>query len=124
MKIEDSNSPTLCTHCAASFYVCTECCYFSTVGICCCPCFCIDKLSEVCDKKKVNVENFNEINNIQTKNTEPNNKFEDYSIRYCSSLLSTLLYFDKLKLYCCCPFLLCLTQEYKDNIEIKIMNKN
>tara|TARA_B100001173_G_C15712353_1_gene430807 strand:+ start:348 stop:560 length:213 start_codon:yes stop_codon:yes gene_type:complete len=69
MKTEDSNSPTLCTHCAASFYVCTECCYFATVGIffgiCCSPCFCIDKFSEVYNKKKVNIENFNETNNIQ-----------------------------------------------------------
>lgn len=59
-----------------------------------------------------------------TENDNSNNKIEDYTIKYCGSLISTLLYFDKLKLYCCCPFLLFLTQEYKNNIENKIMNKN
>ena len=36
-----------CIICMASFYVCTELCYFSVIAKCCWPCYFIDKLSNI-----------------------------------------------------------------------------
>ena len=47
---------------------------------------------------------------------------EDWCINNCHHCIITLLYFDKFKLYCCCPFLLCMSNEYKENLNKKLMN--
>lgn len=51
-----------------SFYVCTELCYFSVIAVCYCPCYFIDKLTNI---KLISVNN-RKINDIVDNDKKEN----------------------------------------------------